>query len=187
MIRTTRSYTSTFEVSDLGELVHDLINTTHSCTFTFLITDLGKLVHDPPLGKDSTAYFVLYHDGNNVSLTYHGDWNANETSPFTTIEDLIAAHLAPGATAIMWSHTEKDFDSVTSYTAVSRDGSVTVTSSQITETLTRTVNQQEHLFLVSIEGCTAQQAQQVLNERLLPEEDYGFDYQINQAQAIKAQ
>lgn len=177
MISTTHSYTSTFQVTDLNELIHDLNQ----------LPDVELTVCDLLLGEDSTAYFVLYHNGNNVSLAYQGEWDAIEASPFTMIEDLIAAHLAPGATAIMWSHTEEDFDSVTSYTAVSHDGSVTVTSSQVTETLTRAVNPQEHLFLVSIEGCTAQQAQQVLNERLLPEEDYGFDYQINQTQAIKAQ
>jgi hypothetical protein len=34
-------------------------------------------------------------------------------------------------------------------------------------------------FTVSVNGCTSEQAEQVLRERLGHDEDYGFDYQIN--------
>lgn len=35
-----------------------------------------------------------------------------------------------------------------------------------------------HRFTVTVTGCTAEQADQVLNERISPDEDYGFDYEI---------
>lgn len=36
----------------------------------------------------------------------------------------------------------------------------------------------EHLFTVTVSGCTAEQAHTVMNERISPDEDYGFDYEI---------
>lgn len=35
-----------------------------------------------------------------------------------------------------------------------------------------------HDFLVTVTGCNAAQADQVMNERISPDEDYGFDYAI---------
>lgn len=35
-----------------------------------------------------------------------------------------------------------------------------------------------HLFTVTVSGCTAEEAQVVMNERISPDEDYGFDYEI---------
>lgn len=37
---------------------------------------------------------------------------------------------------------------------------------------------QAHQFVVTVSGCTPEEAAQVLNERISPEEDYGFAYQI---------
>lgn len=37
---------------------------------------------------------------------------------------------------------------------------------------------QSHDFVVTVSGCTPEQAEQVLNERISPEEDYGFDYEV---------
>jgi hypothetical protein len=34
----------------------------------------------------------------------------------------------------------------------------------------------EHLFIVRVSGCDYEQAQQVMGERLGPDEDYGFPY-----------
>lgn len=36
----------------------------------------------------------------------------------------------------------------------------------------------EHTYLVTVSGCTADQAGQVMNERLAEDEDYGFFYEI---------
>ena len=36
----------------------------------------------------------------------------------------------------------------------------------------------DHTFRVTVSGCTAAQAEQVMAERLDHDEDYGFDYQI---------
>ena len=36
-----------------------------------------------------------------------------------------------------------------------------------------------HTFTVTVSGCTAEQAEQVMAERLGHDEDYGFDYQID--------
>lgn len=35
-----------------------------------------------------------------------------------------------------------------------------------------------HGFLVTVSGCTAEQAERVVNERLAPDEDYGFPYEL---------
>jgi hypothetical protein len=37
---------------------------------------------------------------------------------------------------------------------------------------------EEHLFTVKVSGCTANQAVQVMAERIDHDEDYGFDYDI---------
>lgn len=37
----------------------------------------------------------------------------------------------------------------------------------------------EHEFKVVVSGCTREQAEQVMNERINVDEDYGFDYQVN--------
>lgn len=37
---------------------------------------------------------------------------------------------------------------------------------------------QDHTFIVTVSGCTPEQAQQVMLERICYEEDYGFDYMI---------
>lgn len=37
---------------------------------------------------------------------------------------------------------------------------------------------QDHTFVVTVSGCTPEQAQQVMLERICYEEDYGFDYTI---------
>ena len=37
---------------------------------------------------------------------------------------------------------------------------------------------QDHTFIVTVSGCTPEQAQQVMLERICYEEDYGFDYTI---------
>lgn len=36
-----------------------------------------------------------------------------------------------------------------------------------------------HTFIVTVTGCDAEQAEQVMGERLLHDEDYGFDYSVN--------
>lgn len=36
----------------------------------------------------------------------------------------------------------------------------------------------DHTFTVTVSGCTALQADQVMGERCGPDADYGFDYQI---------
>ena len=36
----------------------------------------------------------------------------------------------------------------------------------------------EHLYLVRVSECTREQADQVMTERLGPDEDYGFDYRL---------
>ena len=38
----------------------------------------------------------------------------------------------------------------------------------------------DHEFIVTVSGCTAEQAQQVMNERIYYDEDYGFDYRISE-------
>lgn len=38
--------------------------------------------------------------------------------------------------------------------------------------------QGDHKFVVTVSGCTKEQAEQVMNERISPEEDYGFEYSI---------
>ena len=40
-------------------------------------------------------------------------------------------------------------------------------------------NTQDHRFITTVTGCDATQAETVMGERLLPDEDYGFDYTIN--------
>lgn len=40
-------------------------------------------------------------------------------------------------------------------------------------------HQQSHTFLVTIDGCTEEEAEQVISERTLYDEDYGFDYTIS--------
>ena len=35
------------------------------------------------------------------------------------------------------------------------------------------------MYFVHVSGCTAEQAEQVINERIKPDEDYGFDYTID--------
>lgn len=37
---------------------------------------------------------------------------------------------------------------------------------------------QDHTFVVTVSGCTPEQAQQVMLERICYDEDYGFDYTI---------
>lgn len=34
-------------------------------------------------------------------------------------------------------------------------------------------------FIVMVEGCSPEEAEKVMTERIDHEEDYGFDYQIN--------
>lgn len=41
----------------------------------------------------------------------------------------------------------------------------------------------DHTFTVTVSGCTAEQAAQVMNERLSPDEDYGFAYELGYAEA----
>lgn len=36
----------------------------------------------------------------------------------------------------------------------------------------------EHTFTVTVSGCSAEEARQVMAERIYHDEDYGFDYQI---------
>lgn len=36
-----------------------------------------------------------------------------------------------------------------------------------------------HTFTVTVNGCSLEQAQQVMNERIGPDEDYGFFYRIH--------
>ena len=36
----------------------------------------------------------------------------------------------------------------------------------------------DHTFMVTISGCTREQAEQVIQERIDPEENYGFKYTI---------
>jgi hypothetical protein len=36
-----------------------------------------------------------------------------------------------------------------------------------------------HTFVVTVEGCTRDQARQVMTERLGPDEDYGFAYTVD--------
>lgn len=36
----------------------------------------------------------------------------------------------------------------------------------------------DHKFVVTVSGCTKEQAEQVMNERISPDEDYGFEYSI---------
>lgn len=40
-----------------------------------------------------------------------------------------------------------------------------------------------HAFIVTVTGCSAEQADQVLNERISPDEDYGFPYEIGYSPA----
>ena len=37
----------------------------------------------------------------------------------------------------------------------------------------------EHQFLVTVSGCDREQAEEVMTERILYGEDYGFDYEIS--------
>lgn len=37
----------------------------------------------------------------------------------------------------------------------------------------------EYTFTVTVRGCTGEQAQRVMAERILHDEDYGFDYEID--------
>lgn len=41
----------------------------------------------------------------------------------------------------------------------------------------------EHTFTITVSGCTAEQAQQVISERIDHDEDYGFPYQISATDA----
>ena len=36
-----------------------------------------------------------------------------------------------------------------------------------------------HTFTVTVQGCTREQAQKVMDERILHDEDYGFDYEVD--------
>lgn len=36
----------------------------------------------------------------------------------------------------------------------------------------------DHRFVVTVSGCTAEQAEQVMSERINVDEDYGFEYTI---------
>jgi stress response protein YsnF len=36
----------------------------------------------------------------------------------------------------------------------------------------------KHTFTVTVDGCTLTEAEQVMAERIDPDEDYGFDYRI---------
>lgn len=40
-----------------------------------------------------------------------------------------------------------------------------------------------HKFVVTVSGCTKEQAEQVMNERISPDEDYGFSYSIGYQEA----
>ncbi len=46
------------------------------------------------------------------------------------------------------------------------------------------MSQNNHHFSVSVSGCTAPQAEQVMNERISVDEDYGFDYEIGFESAV---
>lgn len=37
----------------------------------------------------------------------------------------------------------------------------------------------DHQFLVTVSGCSAEEAATVMNERISPDEDYGFHYEIS--------
>lgn len=41
------------------------------------------------------------------------------------------------------------------------------------------IHRMQHTFTVYVNGCTAEQAVQVMNERVMYDEDYGFEYTIS--------
>lgn len=47
--------------------------------------------------------------------------------------------------------------------------------------------QKEHRFVVTVSGCTKEQAEQVMNERISYDEDYGFEYSIGHESELDQQ
>lgn len=48
----------------------------------------------------------------------------------------------------------------------------------LSNTTTSTDNTDSHDFVVTVSGCTKEQAERVMGERLLHDEDYGFFYTL---------
>lgn len=45
-------------------------------------------------------------------------------------------------------------------------------------------NMQHHTFTVTVSGCSAEEAEQVMAERTAYDEDYGFYYRLGRAELI---
>ena len=88
---------------------------------------------------------------------------------FRVVSDDHSNHNLPIGATVQYLGTKVD-DSVDVYTQGVDDDDVAIDP--------RDLEPLDHEFIVTVEGCTKEEAEQVIAERLNHDEDYGFDYTI---------